>query len=683
MKKNLYALLVGINQYPFMPPERQLNGCLNDVAAVEKYLYAPFVQAAFQKVYVRKMVSPGEALPTKNNVVQAFREFLGQAGPEDSIWFYFSGHGVREQTNIPAFQKSEIDGNIAGLAMRDFNGAASSVGKEMLADKEIRYLMRELTHRKDGSKTPHILMMIDCCHSGESTRSVAKPAAPHAASRQIERYAFPARAKEDFIFWQDAAVQTALENEQDVETVLPEAPHVMLGACLPIELCWENAGADGGEPLRGVFNRHVLSILTEQQGRVSYDTLYRRVLNRIRFQRNPMMLLDDDRQTPQLYVQSSGDNHRQRQVLTNTALDGEQVFPVDYSSTDREWRLGAGVLHGMTVNTEIKVEHASKPGQQWKAMVKSLYPDRSLLEWPQGAPPSDLSNYQAKLSGMGFQPLSFFIKGEAATQVQDLIEKKIAATGSKVLNIVTDEEAAHYVLHAKKEQIVLSLPHDEENPLLEPYYWSAESEASLKEVVEECTQIARWHFLRDLEHRAPGLDKPVIELRVFEKTGEGQERQIFLNGQELHIALSQEKPSTLLRFELVNQSDQSYHCSLIYMSPTFGFLANDKGLMERPILLLERGHALKSRPTVKNGPYFSFSLGDHILQNGWPEEKGYLKLIYSKTPYDIEQFNMASLKAPGKARETERFGKPAAPAAPPQAPEWEIRTYGFSLMWDV
>lgn len=677
MKHNLYALLIGINEYPYMPPQKQLTGCLNDVAAVEQYLEQPFVQAAFEKVVITKMTSPAPdpaLLPVKKNVVRQFTDFLGQAGPEDTIWFYFSGHGVREQTNIEAFKRAETDGNIAGLAMRDFNGNAPNVGPEMLCDKEIRYLMQTLARKHAGAKPPHILMMLDCCHSGESTRSGGASNNVKSLCRQIDRVAYPARQEEDFLFYDDTSVRAAMQTAADVETFLPEAPHVMLGACLPVELCWENMGPNDAEPPRGVFNRHVFDILTEQQGRVSYDTLYRRVLNRIRFQRNQRML-EDDRQTPQLYVQSGGYNHRQRQFLTNDPTENNTFFPVDFAPHDDEWRVGAGLMHGLQAGTSLRVEHPQVSGKYWDAVVRNLYADKAGLSWQGEMPPTDWKNYQTKLPSSGVQPLSLFIEGEAAQHIKPLLEAKIGDSATYI-KLTAEEEAAHYTLHASNDRLALTLPRDAQRPVVEPWSYSAEILNSvIEEVAQECNQIARWTFLRDLEYRAPGLDKPVVELRVYEKTGEGQERLLPLADDRLWIALSKNKPSVLLRFELVNNSTQSYHASLVYMSAKFGFLANKDGLMERPTLLLEKGNVLKSRSDTRNPPYFSFSLSDTITRDGWPEENAFLKLIYSKTPYDIEQFNMSSIT---KRTGVQKFGNPVKkPSA--QNPEWEIRTFAFTL----
>ena len=70
----LYALLVGIDAY--LPPANALYGCRNDIAALEQCLVA----RAGDHLGLRTLF---EAQDTRNAVITAFREHLGQAGPGD------------------------------------------------------------------------------------------------------------------------------------------------------------------------------------------------------------------------------------------------------------------------------------------------------------------------------------------------------------------------------------------------------------------------------------------------------------------------------------------------------------------------------------------------------------------------------------------------------------------------
>jgi hypothetical protein len=81
----LYAVLVGINGYPISP----LQGCVNDVDAVETYLNTVYRK---EDVAIKRLTDNDQTLPTRNNLIQAFDHFQ-QADAGDVCLFYYSGHG--------------------------------------------------------------------------------------------------------------------------------------------------------------------------------------------------------------------------------------------------------------------------------------------------------------------------------------------------------------------------------------------------------------------------------------------------------------------------------------------------------------------------------------------------------------------------------------------------------------
>jgi hypothetical protein len=86
----LYALLVGINNYPLgVSP---LQGCVNDVEEVNKLLNNSFQRLSPQ------IVSLTNEQATRQNIIDAFRTHLCQATVNDSVLFYYSGHGSRKCT---------------------------------------------------------------------------------------------------------------------------------------------------------------------------------------------------------------------------------------------------------------------------------------------------------------------------------------------------------------------------------------------------------------------------------------------------------------------------------------------------------------------------------------------------------------------------------------------------------
>lgn len=679
----LFALLVAINHYPNLPPKAQLSGPLTDVQKIESYLQQESHKAKFSKVLLRKLISPANKdseLPSKANIVKGFTEFLCQAKAGDTVLFYYSGHGIREETNIAAFQREEIDGHIASITAYDINLNAPNTGQSLLSDKELRYLIRQLAHDEENQPKAHVLTIFDCCHSGENTRSPETPPAD-AKVRQIVRQAIPCRKKEDFIFYADPQIAAKLEAGVALNDILELGDHVMLSACREVELAWEYGNTGGA------FTSALLDILKSHDGSISYQDLHTRILNRMRFYHFKGQEQRDYRQTPQLYIQASSQMARYHSFLFNEPLERSGTFPLVYAEKEQEWRLGAGALHGLNPNqllnpNKVQVFDIKDPKTQYEAQIKSVFPMHALLSWQQSPPPPQ-GTYQATLVGLSIPPVAIHLCGDA--QGVDLARQGLtgiaAKTASAWFKEVADETQADYVLESRNGIWYTQHPFDC-RPLLMPIKY-LENGYLLREKAyipfEDFKQMAKWHYLKNLEHFAvaspdvrPRPDWP-IEMRVFEDLGNGTEQRIFPKDRRFLLELTREKPQKALRFELVNHSSQLLYCSLAFMDYHFGFYSD--GVMMRPQQGLEQGAVFHSKK-VKDSPYLTWGIDDYIKAYHWPVEDNFLKLIFSKTPFNLEQFDMPGLPLP--------LGKPPKQyrdiMTPKPIPDWEIRTYDFFMV---
>ncbi|MBS1911116.1 MAG: caspase family protein [Bacteroidetes bacterium] len=153
MSHRLFALLVGINDYP--PGIRSLLGCVNDVRGMEAFL---------QGIVSAEWNIDGHVLlndcATRTAVIQGFRNHLSQAGKDDAVLFYFCGHGSRGvapvlNDDIPNGEMMET------LVCYD----SRQPGSWDLTDKEMACLIAEIAVHDS-----HILVILDCCHAGSGTR---------------------------------------------------------------------------------------------------------------------------------------------------------------------------------------------------------------------------------------------------------------------------------------------------------------------------------------------------------------------------------------------------------------------------------------------------------------------------------------------------------------------------------
>ena len=102
MTRNIYALLVGIDDYPGSVPK--LEGCVNDINAIAEYLNERIDRHNYEPNIVR--LANEEA--TRQAVINNFEQHLGKAGSNDVALFYYSGHGSQEPAP-PEFWHLEPD----------------------------------------------------------------------------------------------------------------------------------------------------------------------------------------------------------------------------------------------------------------------------------------------------------------------------------------------------------------------------------------------------------------------------------------------------------------------------------------------------------------------------------------------------------------------------------------------
>ncbi len=302
----LYALLIAIDHYP--PPLRPLQGCTADLRAMHDFLAR---RCAQQQWDFRPLTLTNEAA-TYANVVQAFQYFK-QAEAADTCLLYFSGHGSRIEA--PDFWEA-FDGKNQTWALHDSRGAT---GNGDLVNKEISALIYEVTREK----TPHMVVLTDCCHAGAGTRAEPAPferLAPDAeAKRPLESYyGFPKYYQQDA----DTGKWSALK-----------APHIQLAACRPHQTAKE---VWVGEEIRGAFTTSLLETLESADGAPGYADLMQRVAQKIANRAA--------NQTPQVESVAGADPAAPFLGQKNAI---RQPFFIAWDVKTQQWQLNAGLLQGL------------------------------------------------------------------------------------------------------------------------------------------------------------------------------------------------------------------------------------------------------------------------------------------------------------------------------------------------
>ena len=145
------ALLTGVGNYG--DPRNNLD-CLDaDIANIKKLVQGPLGVADQDLLLVT------EQKATAANILQSFRDHLiKKAGPGDTVFFYYSGHGY----HVPDHNGDEEDGQDEILAPFGVNILQEN---SYITDDQIGALIREL-------RCSRAIIVLDSCHSGTGTRGL-------------------------------------------------------------------------------------------------------------------------------------------------------------------------------------------------------------------------------------------------------------------------------------------------------------------------------------------------------------------------------------------------------------------------------------------------------------------------------------------------------------------------------
>ncbi|MEH6663991.1 MAG: pre-peptidase C-terminal domain-containing protein [Brevundimonas sp.] len=140
--QRVFAVMVGVSDYP---------GDHNDLPFTDEDAVKLEEELARQGVLNPASVVLTNAGATRASVTAAFQRVAAQAGPDDLFIFFFSGHGVQEDSDDSA----ELDGQREMLSLHDGD----------LSDDELAALFDSVDARLS-------LLVIDACYSGGFARDI-------------------------------------------------------------------------------------------------------------------------------------------------------------------------------------------------------------------------------------------------------------------------------------------------------------------------------------------------------------------------------------------------------------------------------------------------------------------------------------------------------------------------------
>lgn len=158
------ALVIGVGQYP-----EESGWCIihgdNDVPLISDAL----IQKGFSS---DKIVSLINEQATKKNIIKKFNQLIEQSHLNEVIYIHFSTHG-QQVTDIDGDEEDGLDEAIIPFDARKAFVKGVYEGKNHLIDDEVYKLLSAL--RAKIGKTGTLVVVIDACHSGDSTRGNDNP----------------------------------------------------------------------------------------------------------------------------------------------------------------------------------------------------------------------------------------------------------------------------------------------------------------------------------------------------------------------------------------------------------------------------------------------------------------------------------------------------------------------------
>jgi hypothetical protein len=610
--KTIYALLVGIDDYA--APVPALRGCANDIRAMAQYLESRVDPgtARMEDVLKLKVLVNGEA--TRDAVITAFLEHLRRAGPEDVALFCYSGHGSQEQAP-EAFWAIEPDHLNETLVLHD----SRAEGSWDLADKELAKLITQI-----AAGGAHMVVLLDCCHSGSGTRGDLAETAVRRAPTDLRR-----RPPDSYLFAPGELPAPGTTRGAGGRTSGWDVAgrHVLLAACRDDE---EAKEYQGGGISRGAFSYFLGETLRTAGGGITYRALFDRAAALVRG--------EVQRQSPQLEATDPGDLHR--------PFLGGAIRPASrtYLATHRDglWSIDAGRVHGIPAPTpDDAVELALFAGEASdeditnaekalaKAKVSRVMGAASQVEIVGGAADPAAGPLKALISHLPAPRLRAKLEGDA----RGVELARTALDASLFLREPAEGEAADFRLIARGEQYLVARPNDD-RPLVGQI--DGYTASSARQAVERLEHIERWKSTAELDNPATSIGPDELQVEILQ---DGKP----LTGSDIRLEYTpgdgDEWVNPEVAIRLSNTGNRTLYVGLLDLPQTFGIFPMLSDVGSQRLAPGDQAFANRGEPIQVTVP-------DELWRRGVAELKDIVKVIVSTSEFDARRLAQEDLEQP-------------------------------------
>lgn len=586
--KNLYALLVGINNYESVP---KLKACVSDVEQVNEYLKNWANKEQIN--YCPLLLTNDNA--KRHSIINGFRQHLCKAKADDLVVFYFSGHGGQEDA-AKVFLDVEYDKKLETIVAQD---SRNPHGVSDIADKELRYLIREVAQNE-----PHILTIFDCCHAGTNTRHPVKRLSGYTTERNWSQFIFSDKYKteQDFV------------NAGGTNKALPEGNHIQIAACEDLELAYEYQGS-------GIFTKALLQVLTDTKGAVSYYALR----NRLKYSINKFSSFT---QSPQIYVK--GD---QAAIFENFLLGSDttpkQSVNIIYNTKLKRWIVDVGAVHGLNIK-DFSVEIYENEKCIAKASAAVIHFGYALLKFEEGQSNLDIrKQYNGSMEYLFVANTRIHLNIKTPTLQQKVIDFFIE---KKEKVEWTNAEEAHFAFFEKNNQLLITYPNDDK-PLVKPL-----EQHSLKRLLTYYKYISKWQFVKTIS--------PIRQIRRNPIDIQFHRNNALLQPKDGILTLEYDKlppnahpsnavPKGNFTIHITNKHRYPLYFALVGLDEQFGIYTK---ILDKPMVRLKNEERIEYTFKLDYQPYLHF--------HKWKHSTIFLKILAVPNEADISLLAQNALPNP-------------------------------------
>lgn len=524
MDRKLFALLIGINDYP--AGIRSLRGCINDVEDIHDYLKNYFDH------YDLQIESLLNSQATRTNIIQLFRNHLCKAGKDDVVLFHFSGHGSRVVAP-KGFEKYEPDGKHESLVCYD----SRIKGGLDLADKELAVLFSEV-----AAARPHILAIFDCCHSGSGIRDVNDPnlctaryTAERPETRSLDSYL-------DGYFIKNGAK-------------IPRSKMALMAACDKTERAWEDSQH------RGMFTHNLFEVLRKSGRKINYADIFLRTRTAIfNYTRN---------QNPQLECY-------ERFNAYSTFLDGRIAsnshrYRIYYK--ENSWWINCGTIHGIPNDpikeVKIVIHHSQKDRSNADIEISGIATHVDMQESKIKVEQNQLLDinreYRGNINTLPIPPLHVYLKGdkEGIRKMQEVFNQGYVPN----IEFAKPPVPTPYEVRCAKGHYRI-FNHDTNRVILEIAEYNKENALN---ILSQLARIEHWERTLKLKNPKTKLNPAEVDFIFYKVREDGEELKHNTNELILKYSKKERKRGGIpYVLKIKNNLDKKLFFTLLHLSPDFG-----------------------------------------------------------------------------------------------------------------